>query len=138
MDERRRQFLLGMMAYVVHRDVAAEDLCRNSGISLEILTHASTATVTRDQQNQLWRNASHLCGDPLFGLHFGESLQLAALGAVGEIIKSSDTVGKAINIASSFTNVVTDLFTMEVKNSETQSSIIFSRPSTAMISVNRC
>src|SRR5690606_26511164 len=59
-----------------------------------------------------------LCDDPLFGLHFGESLQLAAIGAVGEIIKSSETVGQGLTLAASFTPVVTDLFSMEVKKED--------------------
>jgi AraC-like DNA-binding protein len=131
MSEQRRQFLLAMVAYVVHRDVAAADLCRNSDVSMEMLTNPKTGIVTPEQQNQLWRSASHLCGDPLFGLHFGESLQLAALGTVGEIIKSSDTVGKAIAVASTFTHVVTDLFSLDVKHSARQSSIVFTRTDAA-------
>jgi hypothetical protein len=35
----------------------------------------------------LWKNLVTVSGDPLFGLPFGESLQLAALGVVGQIIQ---------------------------------------------------
>ena len=38
----------------------------------------------------------------LFGLHFGESLQLAALGIVGQIIQNSRTVGEALTHAAGF------------------------------------
>lgn len=67
-----------------------------------------------EQFNNLWLVASKLCHDELFGLHFGESLQLAALGLVGEIIKTSETVGQAISVSASLTPLITDAITMEV------------------------
>ncbi len=60
-------------------------------------------------------NACSLSNDPLFGLHFGESLQLAALGIVGEIIKSSTTVGEGVGHAVALTPLMTDLFGMTVE-----------------------
>ena len=123
MGEQQAQFVLSMLAYAVQRGVSAEALCRLSGIDLEALKKKTYSTITAKQRADLWKNAGHLCGDPLFGLHFGESLQLAALGAVGEIIKSSETVGEAVNIAASFTPAVTDLFTMDVKRHQKYFSI---------------
>lgn len=117
MNDHRRQFLLSLLAYVVHRGVSASELCHASGIDIEALTKSNGGEITRAQQNDFWRNATQFCKDPFFGLHFGESLQLAALGAVGEVIKSSSTVGEAITIAASFTPLVTDLFTMEIESS---------------------
>lgn len=115
MDEQQRQFVLSLLAYAVQRGVSAERLCHLSGIDLEALKKINNTTISAKQSADLWKNASHLCDDPLFGLHFGESLQLAALGAVGEIIKSSETVGEAVRIAASFTPAVTNLFIMDVK-----------------------
>jgi AraC-like DNA-binding protein len=60
-----------------------------------------------------------LSGDAQFGLHLGESLQLAALGIVGEIIKSSKTVGEAVTNAAALVEHVTSWFNMTVtKNSK--------------------
>ncbi len=114
MREQKRQFALGLLAYAAQRGASAVELCKFAGIDLDTL-RLGEAFPSPKQMNDLWRNACHLCNDPLFGLHFGESLQLAALGAVGEIIKSSENVGQAISIAASFTSAVTDDYTMEVE-----------------------
>ena len=90
-------------------------LCRLSGIGLEALTSGGPVEISRKQFNDLWLNACHLSGDPLFGLHLGESLQLAALGIVGEIVKSSTTVGEGVGHAVALTPMITDLFGMTVE-----------------------
>jgi AraC-like DNA-binding protein len=114
MREQRTQFILSLLAYAVQRGASASEVCRHAAIDLDALKFGQTVPSWK-HVNDLWRNACHFCSDPLFGLHFGESLQLAALGAVGEIIKSSDTVGQAVAIAASFTPAVTDMFAMDVE-----------------------
>ena len=109
-----------MLSYAVQRGVDAADLCKAAGIDVARLKSGDDSELAYPAIERIWRNAQRLCNDSLFGLHFGESLQLAALGAVGEIIKSSETVGQGLTLATSFTPVVTDLFTMEVhKEGET-------------------
>ena len=115
MNAQRKQFALSILSYAVQRGVNAEDLCSAAEISLELLKSKDDVELNPSVIVKLWRNAQHLSRDPLFGLHFGESLQLGALGAVGEIIKSSETVGQGLTLAAAFTPIVTDLFTMEVK-----------------------
>ena len=120
MNAQRKQFALSMLSYAVQRGVDAADLCDAAGIPLQKLQSGSEFELSYSKLESLWKHAQQLCKDPLFGLHFGESLQLAALGAVGEIIKSSETVGQGLILAASFTPVVTDLFRMEVdKGGET-------------------
>lgn len=114
MDEQRKQFAISLLAYAAQRGVSAQQLCLLSGLDLNELVKKTGPAITPKQVSDLWKNASHLCSDSLFGLHFGESLQLTALGAVGEIVKNSNTVGEAITIAASLTHLVTDLFSMEV------------------------
>ncbi len=114
MKEHEKQFVLSLVAYCVQRGIQADQLCAHSNIDLSALKSREAIVFTPKQISDLWKNASHLCQDDLIGLHFGESLQLAALGTVGEIIKSSDTVGQAIHIACSLTPAITDLYTMEV------------------------
>ncbi|MCF0060181.1 AraC family transcriptional regulator [Dyadobacter chenwenxiniae] len=123
MEDQQEQFVLGIVAYAVQRDISATQLCKLSGISLPELTGKNSITFSAKQLNDLWLNACHLSNDPLFGLHLGESLQLAALGVVGEIVKTSTTVGNAVSIATSLTGLVTDLFKMEVRQSERRFTI---------------
>src|SRR5687768_3970637 len=98
MEDQQKQFVLGLIAYAVQRDVTAEDLCKKASIELSSLKKKSSYRITKKQVDDLWWYASELTNDSLFGLHFGESLQLAALGTIGEIVKSSRTVGEAIQI----------------------------------------
>jgi len=118
MNDQQKQFILAFMGYAVQRDLPLEKLCRLSGIDLEVLTSAEDFDISPKQFNDLWLNACHLSNDPLFGLHLGESLQLAALGIVGEIIKSSTTVGQGVEHAVALTPLITDLFGMTVERDE--------------------
>ncbi len=129
MNLYQRQFILGFLAYAAQRDLDVNKLCALSGVNLSQLLDTS-ASITPKQHNDLWINACHLSNDPLFGLHFGESLQLAALGVVGEIIKSSATVREAVAQAAALASFVTDLFTMEVEETKALFTISYKpRPS---------
>jgi AraC-like DNA-binding protein len=114
MNDQQKQFTLSLLAYAAQRDLSPEELCQNADIDLKAIKGKEKYTLSKKQYDDLWLYASRLGNDPLFGLHFGEALQLSALGVVGEIIKSSNTVGEAVTIAASLTNVVTDLFSMDV------------------------
>lgn len=106
-----------MIAYAVQRDVNAAQLCKLAGIDLAMLKKENAPPVTAQQMQDLWLNASRLTNDPLFGLHFGESLQPAALGTVGHIIQSSATVGEALTHAAALTHHVTDQCRIEIHRS---------------------
>lgn len=114
MQDYQPLLVLNMLAYATQRGVDPAQLCRLSGLDLTALKQQGAARLTPGQFTDLWLNAIHLSHDPLFGLHFGESLQLAALGIVGELIKNSRTVGEALTHAASFAALITDLTTMEI------------------------
>lgn len=113
MEDQLKKIIISLLAYAAQRDMSPEVLCRLANITMDDL-YNSSEPLTDKQVTDVWTNAIHLSNDKLFGLHFGESLQLAALGIVGEIIKSSSTVGEAITIASSLTHLVTSAFKLEV------------------------
>ncbi|HEY0669807.1 MAG TPA: AraC family transcriptional regulator ligand-binding domain-containing protein [Sphingobacteriaceae bacterium] len=125
MDNSIRSFVLSFLAYASLRDVDSERLCELSGISYRKLIAEENYTVSPVQIRSLWQNAVYLTKDDLFGLHFGESLQLAALGIVGEIIKSSNTVGEALDIAASLTHLITDLFHIKIARHPGTFSVLF-------------
>lgn len=112
-----KQLVLSMIAYAVQRDADMMQLCKLSGIDITALKKPHAAPVSTQQLQDLWLNASRLTNDPLFGLHFGESLKPAALGIVGQIIQSSATVGEAITHAAALTHLVTDHVRMEISRS---------------------
>jgi AraC-like DNA-binding protein len=106
--------ILAFLGYSVQRDLSPEYLCRLSGIDFDGLSKNQSVDLSDKQLNDLWLNAADLSGDEYIGLHFGESLQLAALGIVGQIIQVSTSVGEALTQAASMIGLITDLFSMEV------------------------
>ncbi|GAB4027010.1 AraC family transcriptional regulator [Spirosoma koreense] len=117
MDDYQLLFVGNLLAYAAQRDLSPEHLCQLSGIELEGVKQRTHDPLTARQFDELWRNASRLSHDPLFGLHLGESLQLAALGIVGQIVQTSQTVGHALTQATQFIHLLTDLFEMEIDRS---------------------
>ena len=124
MDDQLKKLVMSLLAYAVQRDISPDTLCRLSDISIVEL-QKDTEPLRQKQVDDLWVNAVQLSKDKLFGLHFGESLQLSALGIVGEIIKSSDTVGGALTIAASLTHLITSDFELEVMQGESSFTVRF-------------
>ena len=118
MQDYQKRLALNLLAYAVQRNLSAERLCALSGIEQGTLVKATGPALTARQATDLWLNAVHLSHDPLFGLHFGESVQVAALGVVGELIRSSRTIGEALTHAAGFAHLITDLFAMQVTRSD--------------------
>jgi AraC-like DNA-binding protein len=112
MHDYQRLLTLNLLAYGAQKNLSVEQLCQYSNIDLAELK--ADGPLTTRQLDDLWVNAMHLSGDALFGLHFGESLQIAALGVVGQLIRNSRTIGEALTHAASFTHLLTDALTMEV------------------------
>jgi AraC-like DNA-binding protein len=112
------QFFLGLLAYAAQRDLSPEQLCLDSGIDLPRLQQEGDYQPTLKQLDDLWTIASQQSHDPLLGLHFGESLQLTALGIVGEIIKYSRTLGEALTTAAGLTPSVTNFLHVDVSKSK--------------------
>jgi AraC-like DNA-binding protein len=113
MEDHQKSLMLSLLAYAAQRDLPVEKICRLSNVTISELNDASRQ-LSKKQVIDIWMNAIALSGDPLFGLHFGESLQLVALGVVGEVIKSSRTVGEAITIAASLVHLITADFNMQI------------------------
>jgi AraC-like DNA-binding protein len=110
----QKALVKSLLAYAVQREVPAAQLCALAGLSLNDVQGKHPLNITHKQLNNLWLNACHLSGDPLFGLHLGESMQASALGMVGLIIQHSSTIGEALTQAASYTHLITDLFGMQV------------------------
>ncbi|RRB04436.1 AraC family transcriptional regulator [Larkinella rosea] len=125
MEDPQKRFALSLLAYAAQKDVVPERLCQSANIDLQELKTQSGESLTQKQLSNLWRNAVQLTSDPLLGLHFGESLQLAALGIVGQLVQSCATVGEALTQAAAATHLITDLFRMEVTHTAQSFTIRF-------------
>lgn len=86
MENQQKKLVISLLAYAAQRDISPAALCKLSNITEKELQQKDKA-LTIKQVSDVWANAIHLSKDEFFGLHFGESLQLSALGIVGEINK---------------------------------------------------
>jgi AraC-like DNA-binding protein len=125
MSEYMHQFYQNLIAYAVQKDIPADWLADISGIDLRGLRAGHFLTVSVQQFNDLWQGAISLSEDPLFGLHFGEVMQLSALGLIGSVIRNSHTVGEAFQHCADFTEVLTDLFRTKVHNGQQSFTVEF-------------
>ncbi|RAJ08571.1 AraC-like DNA-binding protein [Chitinophaga skermanii] len=125
MNPHQQQFLLHFLAYAAQRNVDITTLCQAAQLNIKQLRKKQAPALTPHQWHRLWQAAIDATGDELFGLHFGESMQLVALGTVGEIIKSSDTIGDAVQTAASLAYLVTDLFSITIERKKHQFSFQF-------------
>lgn len=130
MRSPRQQFILALAGYLALRYDHATDYFTNIGINLEHIRQGLHEP-TPEQGDLLLHRAAMITHDEAFGLHLGESLQLAALGIVGQIIQASQTVGDAITIAASLAPTITDLFTLDVCSTKDEVEIVLSSTSAA-------
>jgi len=125
MEDFQKKFILALLAYASQRGIQAHRLCELAGIDYNSILKKNRNPISAEQINSLWKNAAHLTTDHLFGLHFGESMQLAALGVIGQIVQTSATVGEALSNAGSLTPLITDMFRMSVHHGKTSFKVIF-------------
>jgi len=124
MENQQKKLVISLLAYAAQRDISPGALCELSNITDKELQQKDKP-LTQKQVGDAWANAINLSRDEFFGLHFGESLQLSALGIVGEIIKTSGTVGEAITVASSLVHLITDAFQLEISQQEDTFAVQF-------------
>lgn len=116
MEDFRKQFTLSLLGYAAQRGISPQVLCSRAGISYKSLQHKSSPAPDESRMEQLWLQAILATHDPFFGLHLGESMQLAALGVMGQILQSSDTAGEALSHAGALLHLITDMFRMQISS----------------------
>src|SRR5690606_21041621 len=79
------------------------------------------------QMESLWKSCVLQTRDPLLCLHFGSTMQIAALDTVGQIIQTSNTIKDALLQAASLVHLLTDLYSMQLITNEETFSIVFKK-----------
>jgi AraC-like DNA-binding protein len=113
MDHSKR-LMLCLLAYAAQRDLSPVDILARAEVRWKDL-YDWTARISPEQIGYIWTECIRLSNDPLFGLHFGEALQLSALGVVGEVIRTSTTVGAALELSFSLVSTITTTFHMTLQ-----------------------
>ena len=126
MSDYLKNFSRYLISYAAQKDIPSGKLTTLAGIDMAVLKENKKATISLRQFNDLWQHAIHLSGDSLFGLHFGETLQLAALGIVGAVVRNSNTAGEALQNCASYIRLMTDLFDTRIRNKKHSFTVQFS------------
>lgn len=121
----RHAFVQALFIFCEERNLDVQQLATLSGFLSFDLKTKGNFNLTNQQLENVWKNIVKLSGDELVGLHFGMSMQIAALHAVGQIIQTSDTVKHALHHACSLIHLFTDFYTMEVKEKSKTFTITF-------------
>ncbi len=98
------RFLLGLIGYASARGVLAQELISLTGLSEEELSKEDSR-VESEVYNRVIEHAVELTGDPYFGLHAGEYLNLSASGLIGQITQTSRTVKEALDYCCEFASL---------------------------------
>lgn len=125
MQDPQRLLVLALLAYAARKNVSAEQLCALIDLDVNRLKQHDSLGLTAKQTDALWTNVTYLTQDPLFGLHFGESMQLTALGVVGGLVQTSGTIGEALTQAAAFTGLITDMIGITIRQTSDQIVIDF-------------
>lgn len=110
----KQTMLQALIAFCEDRGLDSTKIVSLSGFSIAQLMNSRQFEITDQQIENVWRNIVQLSKDQLIGLHFGATMQLAALNIVGQIIQTSCTVRDALLQVRSLMHFVTDLYTMEI------------------------
>ncbi len=119
-----KRLMLCLLAYAAERDLPAERIFQSASVDWKTL-YDDSIPITAEQIGHIWTECIRLSNDPLFGLHFGEALQLSALGVVGEVIKTSATVGSALELSFSLVSAITTTFDVSLTKSVSDFTVHF-------------
>lgn len=98
-----------------------------AGIKHQDLNTKSSFNISNVQMEIIWKNIIHLSKNELSGFHFGTSMQIAALGVVGQVIQMSSNVKEALRHACSMVHLLTDFYMLNVKEKENTFTITFEK-----------
>src|SRR5690606_38567659 len=123
----RKIFLQALFVFCRVRGLSIDNLAHCAGFKLQDLHSKSTFNVSNLQMEIIWKNIIHLSKNELAGFHFGASMQLAALGIVGQVIQMSSTAKEALNHACSMVHLLTDFYGLKVEEKDKTFTITFEK-----------
>ncbi len=98
------RFVLSMIDFAGQLGADSKALIGLTGLTMEELSQED-CRFGQDIYNAVIESAMEKTGDPLFGLHGGEHLNLAAAGLINQIAQTSATVRQALEYCCEFANL---------------------------------
>jgi AraC-like DNA-binding protein len=123
----RRTFLQALFVFCQDRNLDINKVATLSGFSVNALNSNSKFDITNEQLENTWKNIVQLSNDHLIGLHFGMTMQIAALNVIGQVIQTSNTAKEALHHASAFIHLLTDFYTMQIEEQSKTFNVTFKK-----------
>ena len=123
----REIFLQALLVFCKERGLDVNKLTSFAGFTIEDLNSKPSITISNSQMEIIWKNIVHLSKNELSGFHFGTSMQIAALGIVGQVIQMSSNVKEALKHACSMVHLLTDFYSLDIKEKENTFTITFEK-----------
>jgi len=114
----RRNFTLGLISYCNSRFIPIESILKQASIPFEKITGNEHLFIENKELDTVFKLVLNETKDEIFGLRMGDTFQLAALDIVGKLIQNCSTVEESLQMASSFINLLTDLYTMKIEEKD--------------------
>ncbi len=95
------RFIANLLDVAVERGANRDILLGVAGLNAQVLQNEETRVET-EVYNDFVAAAVRECDDPLFGLHAGERLNIAAAGVISQIVQSCSTVRQALEMCCEF------------------------------------
>lgn len=106
------------------RGASLKELCEALDISVEELND-SGQTVPFEKAYSAWELAVKQTGDPLLGLHLGETSTPSILGLIGHLMQSSPDLLTAYQQVCKHASLATDMFTYFISVKQTQTVLTY-------------
>ena len=104
----------GLLAYANAAKIATAGVLAAVGLTPEALV-GPEARVSHGANNRLWELLGEASGDPEFGLHFAERLDLGAFDVVGHLVACSETFGAGLGRVVAYSRILHDAGRVEVE-----------------------
>lgn len=111
------RFVLNLIHFAGRLGASQEELTLLSGKPAQELMQ-ETCTIESPEYNAVIEGAIAATGDPFFGLHSGENLNLSAAGLILQITQTSETVKQALELCCKFANLGCSSLPMDLKEEE--------------------
>lgn len=93
--------------FAAAQGASAEEICRAAGVASALLTEPDKQ-IAGHHIYRAWQKAEELTGDADIGLHLGEQIHPTAIGLIGFVMLSCETLGEALEKLTRYTNLMSD------------------------------
>ena len=118
------RFSFNLMEYAARNGADLHELIALSGFSIEELFQEETR-LDAAVFDKILQSAMEQTGDPQFGLHAGENMNLASAGLIGQITQISSTVKEALAYCCEFASLGCRVLPMSLKEHEKGLMLIY-------------